>query len=134
MNLADAGFFAAVLYSKSRFITLVRKSDLICRGSHLTAPSAICEDMILRFAWAIKLIALRMTAIHREETNTILACAEIFRRIVWPCGLIYSVYNSYLEYKSCINKIPDFSYMITAVKELYPDRERARRTHPRALP
>ena len=39
--------------------------------------------MILRFAWAIKLVALRMTALHREETNTILALAEIFRRIIW---------------------------------------------------
>ena len=25
--------------------------------------------MILRFSWAFKLIALKMTALHREETN-----------------------------------------------------------------
>lgn len=44
---------------------------------------AIVEDSILRFAWAFKLLALRQTALHREETNTILSFAEIFRRIVW---------------------------------------------------
>merc|ERR1712176_383925 len=44
---------------------------------------AIVEDMVLRFSWALKLVALHMTAIHREETNTILSIAEIFRRVVW---------------------------------------------------
>jgi len=44
---------------------------------------AIVEDTILRFSWAIKLIALHMTAFHREETNTILSVGEIVRRIVW---------------------------------------------------
>lgn len=44
---------------------------------------AIVQDMILRFSWAFKLVALQMTALHREETNTILSVAEIFRRIVW---------------------------------------------------
>ena len=39
--------------------------------------------MVLRFSWALKLVALHMTAIHREETNTILSIAEIFRRVVW---------------------------------------------------
>ena len=45
--------------------------------------SAILEDSILRFSWAIKLLALHMTAFHREETNTILSVGEIVRRIVW---------------------------------------------------
>jgi len=44
---------------------------------------AIVQDMILRFSWAFKLIALKMTALHREETNTILSICEIFRRVVW---------------------------------------------------
>jgi len=44
---------------------------------------AIVQDMILRFSWAFKLVALKMTALHREETNTILSICEIFRRVVW---------------------------------------------------
>lgn len=73
----DWGLFEKNKFGGRRFL----RSRLIFEKSFYYF--AIVEDMILRFAWAIKLIALRMTAIHREETNTILACAEIFRRIVW---------------------------------------------------
>lgn len=73
----DWGLFEKSKTGERRFL----RSRIIYKKSFYYI--AILEDMVLRFAWAIKLLALRMTVLHREETNTILALAEIFRRIVW---------------------------------------------------
>ena len=66
-------FRASFTFSVSCFLTEFFKIKFL----------AILEDSILRFSWAIKLLALHMTAFHREETNTILSVGEIVRRIVW---------------------------------------------------